>query len=63
MLDTLSDIESKIAIENEYNTISTVCDSSGISATPLNDMDWSGKILYINTVDESVTTTSKTTSK
>ena len=46
MLDTLSDIESKIAIENEYNTISTVCDSSGISATPLNDMDWSGKNIY-----------------
>lgn len=62
MLDTLSDIESKIAIENEYNTISTVYDSSDTSATPLNDMEWSGKI-YINTVNESVTTTSKTTSK
>ena len=57
MLDTLSDIESKIAIENEYNTISTVCDSSGISATPLNDMEWMARI-YTNTVDESVTTTS-----
>lgn len=57
MLDTLSDIESKIAIENEYNTISTVYDSYDTSATPLNDMEWRARI-YTNTVDESVTTTS-----